>query len=552
MAVGAGPPMAYGAGDDEPGVLRDYLGGNGLLNRGLYELAADEYRKFLKEHGEHEKAPLARYGLAVCLYHREDYEAAGAELVPLTGLSDFPFAAEVLAMSGQCHLTRGRYEPAAEMFRRLLSKHRGHDLADDAAALLVETLYLDGKYDEAVAAVRRFEKRWPNSPLGERVMFFGGSGHMGQGDWPAAIARFSLLLKDHPKSRFGEQVEFLLARCHDRNNALDEAVRWYGRVLERKTGGQVADALLALATIAQKKGEPAEAGRLLDRLLKEFGNSPLKPRALLLRGRAWFEGGQYERAAELFEQAGKHDEGQADAAAYWLAKCKLRTGQYAEAARRLNEALEAYPDSGLRAEMSYDRAVALVQAGDAESAAKALGEFRSQYPKHAMAADALQLLAAVEHSRERFDRSQEHCQAFLGDYGDHPAAAGVAFLAAENEFLRGRHADSVRRYEAFLKRYGDDPQAGKARFRRGMALYRLERYDEALGPLTEAAAGQDRDGNLGPAAEPAFRAGLLALGDLHFRRGEWKQAERWLGRYLAGGAEVPAADDALRAGQSIE
>ena len=44
--------------------VRDYLSGNGLLNRGLYELAATEYRKFLSEHGDHEKAAVARYGLA--------------------------------------------------------------------------------------------------------------------------------------------------------------------------------------------------------------------------------------------------------------------------------------------------------------------------------------------------------------------------------------------------------------------------------------------------------------------------------------------------------
>lgn len=35
--------------------LRDYLSANGLLNRGLYELATAEYRKFLSEHEDHEK-----------------------------------------------------------------------------------------------------------------------------------------------------------------------------------------------------------------------------------------------------------------------------------------------------------------------------------------------------------------------------------------------------------------------------------------------------------------------------------------------------------------
>jgi len=40
--------------------LRAYLTGNGLLNRGLHSLAAAEYRKFLDEYPDHEKAPIAR------------------------------------------------------------------------------------------------------------------------------------------------------------------------------------------------------------------------------------------------------------------------------------------------------------------------------------------------------------------------------------------------------------------------------------------------------------------------------------------------------------
>ena len=44
---------------DDPAALRTYLTGNGLLNRGLHSLAAAEYRKFLDEHPDHEKAPTA-------------------------------------------------------------------------------------------------------------------------------------------------------------------------------------------------------------------------------------------------------------------------------------------------------------------------------------------------------------------------------------------------------------------------------------------------------------------------------------------------------------
>ena len=67
---------------DERGdmVLREYHSGNGLLNRGMHEMAAAEYRKFLGVHGNHDKAPTARYGLGVCLYRLGRHDDAVKEL----------------------------------------------------------------------------------------------------------------------------------------------------------------------------------------------------------------------------------------------------------------------------------------------------------------------------------------------------------------------------------------------------------------------------------------------------------------------------------------
>src|SRR5437867_8272152 len=84
--------------DSSAAELREYYSGNGLLQRGLYELAAAEYRKFLSAHAEHEKAPIAHYGLAVCLFRTQQYDAALVELNPLAARQEFAYAAEVAIM----------------------------------------------------------------------------------------------------------------------------------------------------------------------------------------------------------------------------------------------------------------------------------------------------------------------------------------------------------------------------------------------------------------------------------------------------------------------
>ena len=360
---------------DDEATLRDYLSANGLLNRGLYDLAEPEYRRFLQEHGSHEKAPIARYGLSVCLYRTEQYAAAVTELTQLTSAKDFAFAAEVRAMLGQCHLTLKQYDEAAEALNDLLRNHRKHELADDSAALLVEAYYLDGKHEPALAQCRRFEARWPNSPLRERVLFFAGLAHMAREDHEAAADRFAQLLKAYPQSGFAEQVALLLAQCHHQRGVLDQAVRWYRAVLENTASDYTPDALHGLATLLHEQGDPESAGKLLDRLLERFPDSSLRTRASLLRGRTRFELEEYERAADSFERVEQADGALADDGAYWLAKCRLRQGAFGDAARRLEQTLQRFPESELRPEMRYDLGVALARAGQEDAASQALREF---------------------------------------------------------------------------------------------------------------------------------------------------------------------------------
>ena len=68
---------------DEPSDdISAYFSANGFANRGLFELAVPEYKKFLESHSDHDKAAMARYGLSVCLYRLKKYDDAIEQLNP--------------------------------------------------------------------------------------------------------------------------------------------------------------------------------------------------------------------------------------------------------------------------------------------------------------------------------------------------------------------------------------------------------------------------------------------------------------------------------------
>lgn len=537
-----GPAAALSSGSDggaesRDAAVRDYLSGNGLLNRGLYDLAATEYRKFLAEHPSHEKAPIARYGLSVCLFRLQQHEAAIAELKRLQGENDFPYAAEVATMLGQSFLTLKQYGNAAETLQKAAKQYASHDLADEAAALAAEALYLDGKYEAAIKAGKQFVKGWPKSKLRERAEYFWALSEMARGDFSAAAERFEAQLLRFPKGELADRVSLLAAQCHHNSGSLQSAVNAYRALIQRADSQYLPDALHGLANVLYQTKDLKAAGVALDQYFERFPKGKQAGQAAKLQGRILFDQERYASAYRRFRQAARDDQGLADESAYWMAKCKLREGEFANAAKRLQSAIAEFGDSDLLPEMMYDRAVALIRGEKRDEAVVALSEFRERFGNHALAVDATQLLATATHQQGRYDESLAHCKAFLKLAPKNPGAASIAFLVGENEFLSGRLDKAITAFREFLSAHPRDGRIDQANYRIATALNRLGQYDEAARIYGQLSKKAVEDEGLRPA--------LLALGDIHFQRGEWKEAESRLTAYLSSGLEVASADEAL-------
>ena len=78
---------------------------HGLFKRGLYKEAAEEYARFLKQHGGHSLATEARYGLAVALFRQNEFAKAAEPLAEVLKDAKFAQRDEALAVLGHCYLT---------------------------------------------------------------------------------------------------------------------------------------------------------------------------------------------------------------------------------------------------------------------------------------------------------------------------------------------------------------------------------------------------------------------------------------------------------------
>jgi len=531
------PSVSAQEADEDASALRSYFSANGLLNRGLHDLAAAEYRSFLDDHADHEKAPVARYGLGVSLFRLERYEEAVDALESALEQPEMAYGAEAATVLGQCHLALGNYADAAASLEQVLADFADHALADDAAALQAEALYYGAAYDQVRRPCRLLTSRWPDSPHRERTELFWSLADMAQGDYSAAAERLSALSQRFPNGALTDQTALLLAQSLHRSHALQAALEQYRRVIRRARDEYLPEALYGLAGLLHGQGQPAAAGEFIDELIRRFPDHRLIPAARLLRGRVFFDLEDFESARNSFEHVIETGDEHEGVAMYWTAKCDLRDGRADAAADRLARATEQFPDSLLAPEMSYDLAVAFSRCGQAEAALQELQRFRRRFADHELGPDAVHLMAASHHQLAQYDESLRLCRLFEEEYPGSAAASSIAFLAAENEFLLADYEHAAASFRDYLDRYPEAPQRTHASFRLGMALYRLERFEEAQPVLAGTVDG--------PETEPALRSGLLALGDLHFQQGRWPAAEQLLSDYLSFGLDRPSADDAL-------
>ncbi|MFG0257632.1 MAG: tetratricopeptide repeat protein [Phycisphaerales bacterium JB043] len=538
LAIASIAPITTTHAQSNADELRLYYSANGMLSRGLYDLAIDEYRAFLDEHPNHEKASVASYGLSVALHRTKQYEDAIPILQDLHALDTFEFAPQVALLLGQSLVAQQRFEDSIEPLLTMAYNHSDVASADVAAALACESLFRAGQLDRLDETSAYLEQTWPESSSRARARYFHSLALMHRQRFEQASERLETLIQSAPDSPYTPQARLLLASCLEQTGSLQSALRTYRAVIDAGVANLNPDALLGAASVLLRLGEPDQAARALDTYLDDHNDHSQFAHALHLRGRAAFDQARYDEALELFDSAARSGAPDDDHASYWAAKSALRNGADADAADRLDDLLrDEQSVTDILPLVLYDHAVASTRAERNDDALDSIEQLLDDYPEHELAPQALQLQATTLHELQRYDDSQRATSRFLRDYPDSQLAESVAFLDAENLFLRDHFDDASDAYESFLSEFPNAEQASDARFRLGDALYRLDRRDESETHLTQVASSNP--------IPDEYHTALWMLGQIAFDDERFDQAIAHLSRYLGSTPASHAPDDAL-------
>lgn len=324
----------------------------GLYKQERWARAAERFEIFLKDHPQHEKAPLAKFYLGLTYINEQDYKAARAVL------RDF-----VKSHPTNTNIAQGRYRVAECSY-----------LLDDLKAALPE--------------LKEFLDKHPQDPLAERAIPYLGDVYLRLGQADGALAAFDRAIKDYPTSSLIDDARFGRAKALEALKRDAEAVQQYQELAQKSDSPRAAEAQFQLAARQFEMKRFSDAAAAYRDLLQRFPKSSLVPAARLNAGYALFQNGEFAEAEKQFAEA-QRDAPNSLTARYWRGLSLKAMGDVAQAATVLADAAKEAGDAPLAESIHFQRAICARQLGDAATARDLFVEGADRWPKGEFADDCL-------------------------------------------------------------------------------------------------------------------------------------------------------------------
>ncbi len=522
------------------------------------------YRRFLEAFPQSPSAALAELRIAHCLYEQGKYDAAAARYEAAAARGG-EGVAEALRWQGACLEKSGDKEKAKAAYQRVVTEFPNDPLAPGAAQALGALLLADGDLDGAEEAYRlaagsndAYYRQWaayglawiehrrdPTNTAGADALAalavqaadeeVGLAAALDAGrlyvDAQAYAKAVPLLQGFLAKVEEGERAalaHFALARAHQGQGQSAQAITAYEQGIAAGLPAELeAAALAALVDLYRAAGDDARADEAVARLQREHSDSPAAAVAAYDRAEALFRAGRYDEARPVYQSIidNTPQSPLVANALCGLGSCALAQGDFTTAADLYQQVIQKHPDTEAAVFAEYNRAVALVRSGNAAEAAAALEAFVQQHPDSPWATEARRELAWSYIVAKQDDRAKPLLEAMAAD-AQAPAArrAWALFHLGEIAYRAEDYAAAQARYEEVGAQYPDSDIVDEAHYKRGWALLKQDRKDEATAAFEACLAGHP---------EVEVRADCLrVIGDALYQKGNHTEAIQRLQPFL--------------------
>jgi TolA-binding protein len=508
---------------------------NARLFQGRHKDARKAFQEFLETAPKHPRARAAWYRLGeLALMLGELSEARKALEAFVAGPARHPNLETAWTYLGDVCFGLNDLPAARSAYERSLADYPKGQLADRTRYGLGRTLAGLGESDAAMMILSRLAREGGSDWI-DRAWLQLGKTQLASGHLEAAAQSFEALGRSAPRSALLAEANLGRSEALSRLGRLDEAEKLLLPLIAEGAEPVAPRAVLAMAALEIQQNRPDAARKVLDEGLSRFSRSPLVPAFLFRSAEAiQKQGGSAEAKARFLDLAETHPEDPwADDAVARAAGLALEAKDHVEALRLARAFPKRFPDSSLAAEVQLVEARALMAGGHSQEALglleRLVGTGREGGPTDNVRKGSL-AGAAVAAARYDLALAYRACGqaakadallASLASDAKNPVSADARFLVGQNLVDQGRFAEAVDPLKQYLASSPQAKVADYAMAHLAVAQLGIGRFEDAWQTVIALAERFPRSAALPPTrlrlAETAIANGQGARAAEQFR-----------------------------------
>jgi tetratricopeptide (TPR) repeat protein len=506
-----------------------------LFNHHLYNLASQQFQKYIRLNPTASDLDLSQFYLAHCDQSLGNFAQAIQEYrnllitYPGSSLLDVGF----LELS-RCYASIGDQPNAEKALRKALSLPLKKETNFSAHSELARLLYKKNQLNEAANIYRQLLTAYPNAAQSPWETFRLAQVYITQNDYSSALSALQAITADNsppllkslalyyqarclgalgefPKalemlsdeSIFADKIQiprlFLLFCLQVKLNDFSSAKTTLDRLQSTLELSPVpesgildyqenADQLRVFsAGVDSRLGNYIDAESCLAQLYSQSPNTQTRAQALFLIAYLNYVKKNYRFALEYFEKFAKEfpDHQLLVQARYYQGWCLFKMGEYRKAKDSFSLLFTDYPQISESPSFAFLIAECEYKTNDYALARKSFQDFAESFPESNLYLDGLLRIADCHFNLGEYDKAISVYQNFIANYPDSPITPD-AYFGLGNAYQQSNNTSEMRQvYYQFIKRFPDNDMADDSALAIVKSLYAEKDYSGCIDSVNE-------------------------------------------------------------------
>ena len=502
---------------------------NGLLSRGMYDMAAKGYEDFIKRYAKSSYLESAEYRKAEAYFLSGKYDKAiegfssFLKKYPSTEITD-----KARLRIAQSYYLRDDYAQAQKMLSELKDKE---SVAVPAKYYLANVYHKQGDYTTSMNMLKGVLSEVNDAEYTAFTHISIGDIYAELGKYPEAAEAYKKASISTPNKSLVEQALSLAGGAYYVAGDYENAKVFYKKVTDTVGGSDVYDqSAVGLFLTLYKNGEYDVVTEYLETILPLVKDENAKAQMLFIAGNSYFNEDRFSNAEKIYAEAanlypdtkfgvksklnecwmlyklGEHEKclssieayeektkDQLDEVLYIRAKVFKDTGKQQDALATYERIVKEFKNSDFHREALYDIGWAYNDSGQPLKAIGVFDAFVQEYPEDPRAPEILLKVSQEKFTLGQYDEAIRGYTTFLSRFGDHSFKENVLYQLGAAYIEKKEYNNAIAAYKDLIKEFPDSRILRYAIFGTGKAYQEKQEWKEAIGTYSKIISSGEKD-----------------------------------------------------------